>query len=101
MATPTTPWYDRIVEVLADGEWHRREELIQAAIPLVPPGQAHRAAEKDRVRRSQSPTRVRGDQATAIAAGARRLVDEALRGLVRYGRVWRDGDRYQLVEVVR
>ena len=50
MPTQRSPWMVKIHELLADGAWHDRETLVDAAMPLVPPGKAARQATYDRAR---------------------------------------------------
>ena len=50
MPTQRSPWLVKIHELLADGAWHDREALVDAAMPLVPPGKAARQAAYDRAR---------------------------------------------------
>lgn len=99
MATPTSPWRAKVLEVLADGEWHHVEELVTAGVATVPPGKGYRTGERNR--RCKTPgarTRVRGDADTAISAGARQLVVQAIGDLIRRQRVAeRSGDQVRLV----
>ncbi len=84
---------DRVMEVLADGEWHDSAELIAVLAPMMPPGPAYRRAEESRKsrqrRRGHEPTaRQRGDRDSAIASGQRMAAREVLRGLNRRDRIW-------------
>lgn len=96
-AAATTPWGQAIDAVLADGLWHHRDEILDAAIPAVPPGKAYRTGERIRTqKRSTSPAkRTRGDQAVGVATGAREVARQALRSRLRHGNVERDGSRYR------
>jgi hypothetical protein len=93
-----TPWRHAIDALLADGEWHDREELLAAGAAAVPPGVAFRNGERQRLARRSvgSPTtRHRGDNATAIAVGARVIADKILWSRARRGSLERTGDRYR------
>lgn len=84
MATPKTLTRRRLDELLADGRWHEREELVEKLIPTVPPGRAHRRAEANRRRRS------RGDRVRSvdeITIGARDLVGRTIWDAMRYGAI--------------
>jgi len=82
-------------QVIADGDWHDREELIAAAMAVIPPAVAYRRAEVNRTRKTTG-LRSRGGRDDAVRAGsrdlARRLIDEA----VRRGSIERDGSRYRV-----
>lgn len=94
-----TPWTTRVLEVLADGEWHTLEELVEAAGPLIPPGratrQAHYSRDWQRARRradgrpeaSAAAREARTDGAEMT--GRRQLIVASVNSLVRYGRVER------------
>lgn len=41
----TSPWFDRMMAVLSDGEWHDRNQLMVEMGKVIPPGQAMRRAE--------------------------------------------------------
>lgn len=93
--SPTSPAGQRVMEHLADGEWHMLEDVIADAATAVPPGQAWRTAEAQRrqkqtARGSEPTSRTSTDQ-DAIAAGARRIAGDAIRGLIRRGKVERHG----------
>lgn len=95
-AASTTTWGAAIDLVLADGGWHHRDEILAAAVAVVPPGKAYRDGERLRLHKAGRATpRTRGDQAVAVAAGARSLARQALRSRVRHGTVERDGDRFR------
>jgi hypothetical protein len=96
-----------ILAVLADGEWHDRDELVAAGAAAVPPGVAFRAGEAERNRTRGRPNgpgpRVRGEDADSIRSGARKLACRNL-SMLAVGRpsrgdppkVERDGGRYRL-----
>jgi hypothetical protein len=86
MTPPRSPARQAIDAVLADGQWHTRDELLQAAAAKVPPGQAWRTGEADR-RRTNPETRTRGDDHTAIASGARRIASYVLAKAVARGTI--------------
>jgi hypothetical protein len=88
---PRSPARQAIDAVLADGQWHTRDELLQAAAAKVPPGQAWRTGEAER-RRTNPGDRIRGDDHTAIASGARTIAADVLRGMVRLGTIERGLD---------
>lgn len=94
MAITTTPWGKAIDDVLEDGEWHTRDELIAAGAAAVPPGVAYREGERRRML-DGPPIRTRGDQADAVAAGARNRAIDTLRSRVRFGTVEVDDGRYR------
>lgn len=95
MSTPRAPWATSILDQLADGEWHDRDEVLTVAARTVPPGVAYRLGEAER-RRTNEGSRTRGDDTTSIAAGARRKAREGLFKLLRAGHVERDGERIRL-----
>lgn len=78
-----TIWYLRLMEILSDGEWHYYEDLVKECAPLVPPGQAWRAAEKNRVKyyvRAGKPVEPRhyGDRNNTILSGQRSVIQGTL-----------------------
>lgn len=96
--------------VLADHEWHDREEIQERVASLVPPGQAVRAAEREREsRRAKEPPKneharrarvphfaKRGDP---VVVGARVIVTRVLLVMERRGKIERhpdDRSRYRL-----
>jgi hypothetical protein len=79
--------------ILADGEWHGLGDVRAALVPLVPPGRAYRRSEADRLANTAGGVRVKGDRATAVAAGAGQVADDAVRSGVRWGRIERQGGR--------
>lgn len=85
------PWTRKITELLADGEWHDREQVLAIGAAAVPPGIAFRRGELDRARkRPLGPgPRVRGDRATSIATGARTIVQRTIDNQVRQGLIER------------
>lgn len=100
MTPPRSPARNAIEAVLADGDRHSRDQLLEAAARAVPPGRAWRAAErerrsKQRARRGSGlgeTARQRGDQDQVIAAGARRIASDALASAVRNGAALRLAD---------
>lgn len=99
MAPPRSPVRLRLDELLADGDWHDREPIVLALMPLVPPGQAVRRANLNRSRwradhgcqphdGTHGGTPPRDDQ----AVGARSIVTGLLSTLVGAGRLERRGD---------
>jgi hypothetical protein len=100
--TPMSPARAVALELLADGEWHDREQLLDQMARAVPPGKAFRVGERRRTATRRRPNgpgpRVRGDDTTSIAAGAREVARKALFALARTAKIARDGDQYRLVD---
>lgn len=48
------PHMKRAAEILADGQWHNRDVVIEEMIKLIPPGQAIRHSEEVRLRKRQA-----------------------------------------------
>lgn len=99
--TGRVPWSLAIRDVLADGEWHDREELIAVGKRAVPPGIAYRRFERQRktaarYRNEPGATR-RGDEFAVVASGAKRVAYDCVRAMVASGVVERDGNRYRLI----
>ena len=94
--TPRSPQLVKILEVLDDGAWHHRDEILAAAAAVIPPGVAYRAAEKRRRERPGAPPqRTRGDTDAVISSGARSLARDALLENARRGLLERQGDWYR------
>lgn len=80
----------RIDAYLADGEWRTFPEILAACGPTVPPGQAVRKGERERLRQhsrngtAAPATRYRGTQDTSHRVGASRIVYDALQTAVRF-----------------
>lgn len=93
------PWTERMLAMLATGP-KNREELIQAGMPLVPPGRAYREAYKRRnsVRRHRGVDQIEMKEPSDADfwSGARGVVYFSLQGLVWRGRVARDGDMFSI-----
>ncbi len=80
---PRNEWTQRIVDLLADGQWHYETDLCGAACDMVPPGQALR-----RAMRSSSPETEGWDfmrYSRTIARGQRVTVLDAIGRMVRSG----------------
>lgn len=83
----------RLRELLTDGEWHAREELIDALAGFVPPGVAWRSAERHRLSKrrrkglSDGPRVHHTITATAVKTGRRAVVGDAIQREVRRGHV--------------
>jgi hypothetical protein len=102
MPPPRKPWTQAAIDVLSDGEWHSREELLDVMARHVDPA---RAVELRR-RRRDSQRRLRhggviGDRPTAVAdeirAGSRLQACTALDNLERHNSaVERSGDLYRM-----
>lgn len=93
-------WSIAIKATLADGEWHDRIEVQAAGMATVPPMVAMRRAEMAR-RRGGPEQRMVGDKYTAVASGARQVVNDVLYAMVKNGSVERDGDRFRCAPHVR
>jgi hypothetical protein len=88
-------------DLLADGRWHTRAEVLAVGKAAVPPGVAYRRAVKHRLqeqaaRAAEIPRPRPRDEQTTVEVGARRVANGVLRALVRSGKVHRDGDWYCL-----
>lgn len=93
-----TAWGARIDELLADGAWHEREEVIAAAAKAVPPGVAFRKGETHRIRqlgRRGQPGADRhvGTRERSVATGARTLVRDLVNSRIQRGVVEQWGTR--------
>ena len=97
VVTAVTEWGRRLDEILADGEWHDREDVIRLVAEAVPPGRAFRKGEAIRrhlVERQgfTFSSRSRGDDGTSVATGARHIARACPSGRERQGTIQRDGD---------
>lgn len=86
------PWTLKILEILADKEWHNYESVMKEAAPLVPPGMGWRQAEENRVayyskRKVPIGERVRGDRNDTIKTGQRFYVSKGIKSLRSSGRI--------------
>lgn len=97
MTPPRSPARQAIDAVLADGNWHTRDELLRAAAAKVPPGQAWRTGERQRIKGSNpGRRRTRGDDHTTVAAGAHRAAAGLLKSAVHRGAIEQGPDgRYR------
>jgi hypothetical protein len=86
--TRMTPWTRRALELLAVGAWHDLDDIVFAAMKLVPPARAFRVAEDSR-RKSHERSikrgvaqpwrpRPKGEHQKAIDAGARSILYDSL-----------------------
>jgi hypothetical protein len=97
------PWTQRVLDLVADGV-HDRDELIERATPWVPQGHAYRVRERVRqneLERTRAQIRGRGPSQRRSAVevhriGARIVIRDTLRMLVKHRRLVRIGDRYLL-----
>lgn len=84
------PWSLAMREVLSDGQWHDRRELVAVGVVHVPPGMAHREHRRHlphgEVRRGYV------DSHSAVLLGATRVATAALRSWVASGTVERRGE---------
>jgi hypothetical protein len=94
---PRSPLTAAIERILADGAWHGIDDVRSQLVPLVPPGQAYRRGEADRIANTAGGPRVKGDRATAIAAGARDIATDAICSGVRWGRIERAGNTIRAI----
>lgn len=76
----------KVLDALADGEWHDQEDVIEAAMYVTPPGEAFRHASK----RSNALVD-RRSQDEIIASGQRTKAIDSINSLIANGRVERDG----------
>jgi hypothetical protein len=77
-----SPQLARAYELLADGEWHEREQLVRELGKVIPPGVALRYNE---ARRRQDPNRRRA-RGQPTSATAERVVSRSTSFLVEAGR---------------
>jgi hypothetical protein len=100
MPTPPSPWRLKVLEVLADGEWHTYDELAEAAGPLVPPGLAKRRAEYARrvQRHHTAPAERRFTRRDPVETGQRRTVVATIHTAARTGLIEADGRRARLAK---
>lgn len=93
-------WTLKAAELLLDGEWHPREELLQVMMPLIPPGRAHRRAEEARAYLSRlrngfvKPRTVPRTDAQLIASGRRSIAAQSLQSAETFERERRDGSSW-------
>lgn len=86
-----SPLTVRLRELLADGEWHLRNDVIDQLSGAVPPGAAWREAERRRLSERQRTGRPKGprahhtDRRTAIASGARQVINQTILRQIRDG----------------
>lgn len=76
----------RLAEILADGQWHRLDEVEEQLLPLVPPGPAIRRNERDRIKhwRKDDPKRrtkrvMDLSEEDQIRGGAKSIIRDLLR----------------------
>lgn len=89
---PRSEWRRRVDDVLADGEWHPKRELLQAGSRFVPPGKAYRTGMAARAhlikysrKRGEKPGQPRGTDEEAIASGGREVVRKVVDAAIRRG----------------
>lgn len=98
MASTKTPARKRLDELLADGRWHDRAELIERTVGFVPPGVAARRARNARARQRDRYARALDQQGIApqpaqggtgpaddIRVGARYIVRGTIASAIRNG----------------
>jgi hypothetical protein len=98
MATRRSPWMTKVYELLADGNWHDLEQLLEAAMPLVPPGVARRQAvhARDKWRENHGHTGPRVHPALSrpqdpVRVGARRKVMDSISSAKQRGQIEQRG----------
>lgn len=69
---PPSPWLEHAYEFCADGRWHRREDVLKAMVPVVPPNFAYKRG----VQQSPDPSRLTDRE--LIRRGARHISINAL-----------------------
>lgn len=95
------PWSLRLLDVLGDGQWHSRDELVGKAGQLIPPGRAMRMREAERARIAaaapppKDPTKKRPkprerSEDYYLAVGRRRIIVDVLQGHLKTGRMVRE-----------
>jgi hypothetical protein len=84
MGRRPTEWRLRVLEILADGQWHDREPVVLDAMRLVPPGKAFRRGEQYRERVSTG-ERKRGSDDDSIRTGQRAYVSETIQTSLKSG----------------
>lgn len=96
---PPTAWALKVLDELADRQWHLLEEVLAAAAATVPPGIAYRRGETNRINCGGPGQRTRGDAATAIATGARNKAYEAVQVRVKTGVIDRKVSRNGVIRI--
>lgn len=76
MANPKSTVRLRLEQLVADGEWHRRDQLIAELVGLVPPGKATRHAAAMRQSVITHPHQVR--RRDPIQVGSRDIVRKTI-----------------------
>lgn len=96
MGAPRSPWMVRAYELLADGDWHDRDAVVTAVMPLVPPGKAIRQHQRDlegaRARRAANgapPSPAGRRPGNPTTSGARRKAMNAISRATADGRIER------------
>lgn len=81
-----SPYMQRAMEVLADGEWHNEAQVLAEMMKLIPPAVAIRRAERRRVNqraaaRATTPAtrQAQHDDETLRVMGARHIAQDSLR----------------------
>lgn len=80
----------RILALLEDGEWHDWEDVIDAVMYTIPPGEAFRYADRKSMAQNDSRT-----QDEKIAAGRRGKVVEIINNLVTNDRIERESESHR------
>lgn len=99
MSTPISPWGLRILDLLADGQWHVIGQVVDEAAMTVPPGVAYRRGENMRRSRGGPVERAQGGADTAIRTGARNKAYEAIMTRVYRGTIDRRVSRTGVVRI--
>jgi hypothetical protein len=87
------PWMNAMYELLSDGQWHHRDDLIAVGADRVPPGRAYRYSERRRVRTGTRTTFTRTEER---AAGQRQEASQAVLSSARWGGTVRDGEKFRM-----
>jgi hypothetical protein len=82
-----------MLEVLRDGEWHTRSELVAESRVLVPPGRAKRKTERNRQHKvNGAERRQRLSDSEQIRSGQQAIAYSSIKGLIAVGRIEQRGN---------
>ena len=96
MPTPKTLWRQAGDALLADGQWHDYEEVIQVMMPLVPSGMAVRHRRKVVERLHPNASRQERSIDMEAAIGSRNIANKTIVNAVKYKTWERDGRSLRL-----
>lgn len=96
-----TAWGQRLVEVLNDGQWHRRDDVLANVAGVVPAAVAIRLMDREaangRRRTGFNPSPRRQLQPEQrVRSGQRRMARQTIDNYVAHGTVERDSDMIRL-----